>query len=291
MLSGIVSALIASLFKSGKSLTAKAASTGTNEYVATFSMRLITGFILFVVAITGLTTTQLNLTPVLIGAIIVNTFLLGSLAVLSNRAYKLADTSLVAPLIGLTPIMSILPTVLLVDDTFTLLGIVGIFLTGIGGFIILSNGEFTISRYKKSLSNPGIKSVFIFLLFVGFIPPIDKIGVQNTSPLIWPFIINFSSGLFILAVATIFGKIEHSTITRRNIGVLLLFGVLNAGIWVGQSFAYEVMNPSYVQSIKRVSVIITVILGNNIYNEEYLLIRVTGSILIVLGILLLTLFG
>jgi len=279
--------LFAALSKTGKSVVVKTAAQATNEYLTTATMRIITTIILLPLAVYFGGPNYIDFNTQFWIAVTANTILLGTIGILITKAYKLSDVSLISPLLGFTPIVTILPTVLLVDDEFTTLGIIGVLLTSIGGFIALSDGNFQKSQFKNAINDKGVYLIGMVLLIVGFIPPFDKIGVQQTSPIVWPTVINLTSGIFVLIALSYFQGYNKGTL-KKNWKVLLLVSIFHAGIWYGQAAAYELANPAYVVSIKRVSIIFTVLIGNQIYNEENLKWRLIGSSLIVIGVLLLT---
>lgn len=192
--SAIVFGLFAAASKAGKSLTSKAAAQATDEYIATSAMRIGTAVVLFALAVLAQTELHPTVSVRFWIALGSNTLLLGLLAVLVTRAYKISDVSLVAPLMGLSPITTIIPSMALTNETFTLAGLAGVCITSIGGFIALSGGNLTWESLDESIRDRGVQLIAIVLLFVGFIGPIDKIGISQTSPLFWAAIINLTGG-------------------------------------------------------------------------------------------------
>lgn len=283
----ILLGLAAAVSKAGKSVTSKAAAQATDEYIAAAVMRGGTAAVLFVAVWLIQAERRPSVSAEFWVALVLNTVLLGLLAVLVQRAYKLADVSLVAPLLGLTPVMTILPSLLVTNETFTLVGVSGVCVTSLGGFVALSGGALSREALTESVQNRGVQLIAIVLLFVGFIGPLDKIGISQTSPLFWSMSINLTSGAVVAVLSGLYSD-PLDGVSWNTVGVLAGLSVFNAGIWVGQAFAYELTNVAYVQSLKHGSILIAVLLGNRLYDEAALKSRLLGSALIVLGVGLLS---
>lgn len=284
----IVFGLFAAASKVGKSLTAKAAAQATDEYIATATMRIGTAVVLCLLVLLVQGELQHSVSTRFWMALGLNTLLLGLLAVLVTRAYKISDVSLVAPLLGLSPIMTILPSMVLTDETFSLVGLLGVFVTSIGGFIALSGGDISRESLDKSIRDRGVQLIAIVLLFIGFIGPLDKIGISQTSPLFWSMIINLTGGSLVVILAVRYSE-DFDVISEKSVLLLVGLSMFNAGIWVGQAFAYELTNVAYVQSLKQGSILIAVVVGSRIYGEENMKSRLIGSLLIVAGVVILSL--
>lgn len=91
-----------------------------------------------------------------------------------------------------------------------------------------------------------------------------------------------------VAILTLVYSQQVEAVSQRSVLLLVGLSVFNAGIWVGQAFAYELTNVAYVQSLKQGSILIAVILGSRIYGEDELKSRLAGSVLIVFGVMILS---
>ena len=117
---------------------------------------------------------------------------------------------------------------------------------------------------------------------------IDKVGIQNSSVVLWAVAIHIFIIITMIPLMWITSRSSiHQLVKHRN--VLVSLGLINALKYFFQLAALQFTLVVYVISIKRTSAILCVIFGALIFKEKVLKERLTGSVIMVAGVLLITL--
>jgi len=118
---------------------------------------------------------------------------------------------------------------------------------------------------------------------------IDKLGVKMSSAVMWPLAIYFLSSMFLMPVMMKKSDGWKSKI-KRDWKPLGLLGALGGASIILQMMAFEITNVSYVVSIKRLSIPITVVFSFFMLNErDSFKQRISGSAIMIIGALLISL--
>ena len=282
---GIVLGLLASVFKSSKSITTKIASTDSNEYVTSFATR----FFSIPVFILGVVLTQSFVVPnsaTFLYALAVNSIAMVSTTILIAKALKLSDISVISPLLAFVPISVIIPSYLILDEVPTLVAGSGIVLVSIGAYVLNTGGENTgfLEPIRRLGSDRGARYILLVLVIVSVTPSVDKIGIQETSPLMWVLCTHVFASLGIL-LFTLSVDSEVAGPLQDNLKMLVLVGLSSSLIWVFQSYGYTITQVSYIQALKRVSLLFSVIAGKFIFQEENIKRRLVGAVIMLVGVM------
>ena len=114
---------------------------------------------------------------------------------------------------------------------------------------------------------------------------IEKIGVLNTSPLLW-IVITEALSSAILCPVMLKNTQQPGLQIRKNLKYLLWLGLFEAIAMFCQMRAYQLAIVPYVISIKRTSVIWSSLLGFIIFKEGGLKERMIAILFMVLGVFL-----
>lgn len=282
---GLLLALGSATFKSTKSITTKIAATDTDEYITGFATRII-GAVVFLCLIFALQEFYIPEDRMFWVSLGINSVLLGVTTILFTKALKISDVSIISPIMALIPVVVTLPAFFVLGEVPTLPASLGLILVGIGAYVLnideKSNGY--LEPFRKILVDRGVQYTIIGLITAAFIPSFDKIGIENSDPFIWVFYQHLGSSIVILVA--VFVLSDEINISERGLKVLLVVGLANATIWIFQSHAYELTQVAYVQAIKRVSILISVVVGHYYFEEEDLGQRIVGAFLMLIGIIL-----
>jgi uncharacterized membrane protein len=124
----------------------------------------------------------------------------------------------------------------------------------------------------------------VVLLLIGFSPSIDKIGLSYSTPLIWVFSTHL--GMSVVLGGRVYLKDPNwTTKAQSNVRPLLIIGVLNSILWLVQIYAYEIFYVSYVQAIKRVSILLSIVAGYFFFDETHIKNRLLGGTIILSGVI------
>jgi drug/metabolite transporter (DMT)-like permease len=273
---------------------------GSKQSLKTIDEFIVTGATMWVgVAVLlpyiALTTGFPTIGPHFGGAILVG----GSLNVVAFslyiRAIKLGDLSLTVPLVTLTPLFLLVTSPLIVGEWASPIDAIGVLLIIIGSYILnlgAKPGEPNQPRaylapIRAMIHNPGSRLMLIVALIWSVTSTVDKIGVQNSSPLMWAASLFGFIGTALLPLGIQRWRRRdrsRSSLSRREILTLGSAGIINA-IGVGLQMVALTMAPvAQVIAVKRMSALITVVLGHFLFQEQGIKARLLGAAVMVAGV-------
>jgi drug/metabolite transporter (DMT)-like permease len=278
---------------------------GSKQSLKTIDEFIVTGATMWVgVAVLlpyiALTTGFPTIGPHFGGAILVG----GSLNVVAFslyiRAIKLGDLSLTVPLVTLTPLFLLVTSPLIVGEWASPIDAIGVLLIIIGSYILnlgAKPGEPNQPRaylapIRAMIHNPGSRLMLIVALIWSVTSTVDKIGVQNSSPLMWAASLFGFIGTALLPLGIqrwrrrdrSRSSLSRSSLSRREILTLGSAGIINA-IGVGLQMVALTMAPvAQVIAVKRMSALITVVLGHFLFQEQGIKARLLGAAVMVAGV-------
>lgn len=282
---GLLLALGSAVFKSTKSITTKIAAVGTDEYITGFATRIIGAFI-FLSLILTLQSFYVPDDRIFWIALSINSVLLGLTTILFTKGLKISDVSIISPIMALIPVIVTIPAFFVLGEVPTVTSGFGLILVAVGAYV-LNIGERSdgyLQPFRKIAVDRGVQYTIIGLITAAFIPSFDKIGINASDPFTWVFYQHLGSAIFILFAVFMFT--DDRSLDRGEIKILFVVGLANSVIWVFQSHAYDLTQVSYVQAIKRVSILISVVIGHYYFEEENLRERISGAFLMLVGIIL-----
>jgi uncharacterized membrane protein len=281
---GVFLSGLAIFFKAGKSISTKIGVTNAGEFVTSWSFRFVS-FILFSIAVFVLGEFTIPSSSVFWMALVFNSCALSASSLLISKAFKVSDISVIAPLMALIPVVVSIPAwIVLGEDPSLLAGIGLICVTG-GSYMLELRSDGFLAPLKRIKDDRGAQYIGLMLLIVSVTPTLDKIGLSNSSPLVWVFYLHFVISIILGLFVYVFEDDWESGM-RNNWKVFVLIGLFNALVWAAQIFAYEVMYVAYVQGIKRASILISIIAGYFLFGEENIRNRLVGGVFIFVGVLL-----
>jgi uncharacterized membrane protein len=124
---------------------------------------------------------------------------------------------------------------------------------------------------------------FIFSIAVTLM----KIGIQHSSPFFFAFMNNAVVACYLLPVVLFKSKTSFIQF-RSMLKFLLAIGLFRALMGLFIMIATNLTNASYVNSIKRTSIIFTTVFSYFFFYEERIIERLTGASIMVIGIVLIS---
>jgi drug/metabolite transporter (DMT)-like permease len=209
--------------------------------------------------------------------------------ILYMKALQISPLSLTIPFLALTPVFSIVTSFLMLGELPGLWGTSGIFLIVFGAYFL------NVNLSKKGMLEP-LRAIMdergsVFMIGVAFIYSITsnlgKLAVQHSSPLFMAlFYLPFLS-LTLLPLAVQRGMRFQDL--RSGGSLFLLIGVSQALMTVCHFKAVAMILVPYMISVKRLSLLMSVGFGRIFFHEEHIRERLFGSILMLLGVVLIVL--
>lgn len=256
------------------------------KYIATWwSILLGSSLLLPILLLTGFPNKQIW--PLLLLSVLFET----GYYILLSTAYRDHDFSLVYPIArGSAPAIIALISVLYLKEQLSYGGYIGLAII-IGGLLIIGGSNFFASRPEK----PGLKGIFIafsMAILIAFYSLIDGNAVKHTSPFPYAVMVFFLSPLLMTPVLIQkYGlKLLNEELRDHWIRILSI-GLLMVGAYILVLGAYVLSPISYASAVREVSVILGAVVGWKLLGEKFGGWRLTGSVLIFCGILVIAIFG
>lgn len=284
----IVYALLSALFSATTEALTKKSLVTTDEYLLTWVRHLFAiPFLIAIIPFINIPSldstfwlTILLLLPLEITAII-----------LSIKALKASPLSLTIPFLAFTPLFLILTSFLMLGETPDISGTIGILLITIGAYTL------NIHSTKEGILEP-IKSIAkergsILMLIVAFIYSITsnlgKIAILHSSPVFFG-VIYYIVLAFVLTPVAVMKSNRHLHQIAPGLFNYCLIGLFLALMIIFHVIAITMTNVAYMISVKRTSLIFSVGYGYLLFNERNIMERLLGSLLMIIGIMLISLF-
>lgn len=207
--------------------------------------------------------------------LVINFLIMGVLGALGNffiiKALSIGDLSSLAPINSYKPVVALIIAFLYLGETPSLLAIVGI------AFIIV--GTYCLYSKKDVINIRAVIYRVLALIFSGseavFIKKVLLLTNLPVSFALWAF-----SGLIF---ATIFLLLSKHKPQINNVKYQLLLILTVMLMQYSTNFVFSKINVSSALALFQISTILSVFLGINIFKEKGLLRKVTASVIMLVG--------
>lgn len=204
------------------------------------------------------------------------------------KSVRLSDISLVMPLLAFTPVFILLIEFLLLGATPAGYGLAGILLIVFGAYVLNVREGFSalLDPLRALVSDRGAVYMLIVAAVWSVSGTVEKITVTSSSP---SFYLTVFGGLFVVGFVPVlrrFGSAEPGDLKAHWLP-LAGAGVLTGAMALIQMAAIK-LTPlvNYVISIKRAGMLVSVLFGWLLFDEENPLFRMIGALLMVGGVVL-----
>lgn len=215
-------------------------------------------------------------------------------AILAYRAIRISEISLVNPISSFHPIFTGIISSFTLKEIITTKGWVGIIIVVVGAYVLKvgKSKEGLFVPVKALVSHKGVRLSFVAYLLWAISPTFEKTAIFHTTPNNPPFVAVVESlvAAIIYSVVLIkksenLGKIASKA--KTCVKQFLAIGILGG---VGTSLAFLAIGSGKlgpVTSVFRLSMIFTVLWGGLFFKEKNFKNRLLGSIIMLLGVVLL----
>lgn len=210
--------------------------------------------------------------------------------ILYMKALKRSPLSLTMPFLALTPLFLILISYVLLDEKVSLLGGTGIFLLAAGGYMLNLHtaSKSLIEPFKAILKEPGSMMMIAAAFIYSFTASLGKVAIEHSSPV-------FFGSLYFILMAIVFTPIalikskEKPAIRKKDIFPLMMIGLTFSLMIIFHMTAMSLTKVAYMISVKRLSLLFSIVYGYIIFKEDNIRERMLGGILMFAGFLLIVL--
>ncbi|MDD1676564.1 MAG: DMT family transporter [Methanomicrobiales archaeon] len=203
------------------------------------------------------------------------------------EALRHTDLSLAIPILSLTPVFLILTSWFILGEQTSTGGIAGIGLILIGSFILFHPRGKT-GGLRGVLCNRGV----LAMIGVAFLFSIDanmgKLLIIHSDPFFGTSLFCYVVALVFLAYAGKRGGSFPALAPKDTLLILITAGTLAFSV-IAINLALTVQIVPFVISLKRSSILFSVLMGWVVFHESGFLQRFTGALIMTLGILCITL--
>ncbi|WP_246320502.1 EamA family transporter [Paenibacillus qinlingensis] len=260
-----------------------------NKGVFLWSIIMVTTVVLLPYLIKELWFTPLTLSAY--GLLLLSAALQAVYALLLSRTYNMGDLSQIYPIMrGTNTLFIPIVGVLFLRESLSLLGWTGL-LCMVIGFLLLS-GIFTSLRSSGQTSVKSVKP-FLMALSVGLCTTcyvlVDKLNLAHISPIALLEVTNigFVAGLTPLVLASKQLRREW----QINFKTIALGAILNPASYLLFLFAMKYAPVAHISPLREIGTVFATTLGIVILKEKQGTLRILCSILILLGILIISFWG
>ncbi len=204
------------------------------------------------------------------------------------KAISFWRLSLTIPLLSITPLPLFLFSKLFLKDKITHSGIVGVLLIVFGSYIL------NISQYREGVFSPfialfkekGSRLMFIVALIFSFDSAIGKkcIEISTVDSFIFNYFILMSLGYLFFSI------FKREFFSIKDLKNLMPLGFFTFLLSIIQFTAYSLAPVVYVIALKRLSILFSVLSGKFFFKEEKILEKLLGTLIMLLGSIILALF-
>ena len=224
-------------------------------------------------------------------ALAVSTVILIIASILYMKAIKYSDLSITMPMLAFTPLLLLITSPMILGEFPGMLGILGVIFI-VGGSYVLHFQDRRLGLlepFKRLYRERGPRYMLLVAILYSVGANIDKIGVVNSSPIMWAAILN--SVLAIAFGIIMFRRSKHVLRQIKSVWIfLVLIGFFNAVSAIAQMTAIKMTLVPYLIAVKRVSVVMSSLFGFYLFKEKGVRERLIGVVLMVLGAILILIF-
>ncbi len=211
-----------------------------------------------------------------------------------NVALHRTEVSLVGPVMTLTPGFAVALEWMITGALPGSVGLIGIALLVAGSYILSlghHDADWTLP-FKRLLLDPG--SAFALLAAACFAAAsvFGRIGIQLSDPLSFAVLVAIVNPAVLFVAFVLHDRRFPARLispdVRREIRPLLLLGVLFALMRIADQIALSLTLASYAMAVKRTAGVFSVLLGRWFFNERQVAAKLTGAIVMLIGVLALT---
>ncbi len=203
-------------------------------------------------------------------------------------AIKMADLSLTLPLLAFTPVLTILTAALLLGESISWTGGIGIALVTAGAYLL--NGDLVnrsvLAPIAATFSTSGCRRMLLVAFLWALTSTLGKKGILLYGAIQYGTVLVICIAVALVWIAFLRSGqgIGTRDFSRSNLGFFIVGGLLMAGAQITHFISLGLAPVAYMISMKRLSLVFGVILGRVFFREENIRYRLIGASIMVLGI-------
>jgi len=224
-------------------------------------------------------------------ALLINVPIGVSATILYMKALNAADISIISPISGLSPLLLLITTPLIVNEVPSLTGLIGVMIATAGVYLLEADKASTshiLQPFKSLFSNPGAKYILTVVVLYSISAPVDKLAVEASSPIMYTLALHI--GIATILTPIMFYKNGYETLPKikKDIKWVSAVGALSGLASLLQMIALTYTLVVYVIAVKRCGILLSVAYGSYKFDEPYTIQRIIATVVMVSGIILIS---
>jgi uncharacterized membrane protein len=204
------------------------------------------------------------------------------------QAYRVGDFSLVYPISRSAPLFTQFWAIALIGEVLSMEGVLGIVLVVMGIFVI-SLKDFhlknMIPKTNRFISRPYVLAL-VAAMANSIYSVIDKVGVQIIHPVFYIWFINLWMSLFIGLYLFLRRKVFLMKAWQESKKEILIITILQNVAYILVLMALTMSKVSYVVAFRQVSALFGAGMGILLLKESQWKTRMTGALILTMGLIL-----
>ncbi len=208
------------------------------------------------------------------------------------KAIKQEELSLALPILSLTPILTIGFGMILLHEYPTLLGVLGmlILLLSVYALKLPHAKDGLLEPLRHLAHNPAVRMMGVVALSQGIANILDKTGILNANLYMYALMNYITVTIVLFVIAAVYAKKELLSV-RHHVRPLLVLGVVIAVYTLLNFAAIASGQAAYASAVRSSSVFYSILLGLWIFKEKDAKRKLLIGIGLVIGLIIIKLFG
>lgn len=201
------------------------------------------------------------------------------------KAIRISPLSLAIPFLAFTPLFTVATGWLFLGEKVTPLGLVGVLGVTVGAYVL------QVGEVKRGFLEPGIQLMLCAAAIYSITATLGKRVIILCGPTAFPF-------LYIAMNLLVLGELARRAVPRRGslaaeirsqFWLYVISGIVSAGAIATHALGILWVPVAYFLSIKRLSLLVSVMYGGLLFREDSFRQRIAGSSFMLMGAALIVL--
>ena len=206
------------------------------------------------------------------------------------KGIKESPVSLTLPFLSFTPVFMILTGAVILGETLSLYGILGIFFVVIGAYVLNIRNwhQGVFAPFKAIAEEKGSLLFLIISVIYAITSVLGKKAILHSSPLFFAAFYTPYMAIFLIPIAA--RKTNIKKLFKKP-GLIAIMGVLLALGGVLHFIGISMIEAAYLISVKRVSMIVATVGAYLAFKEDHIGEHLLGAGIMLIGVVIITLLG
>jgi len=208
-------------------------------------------------------------------------------ATLYLKAITISPMSLVTPFVAFTPVFLLLTSYIILGETVSLGGALGIILIAVGAYMINFSRKKYLLPFKKLLEEKGILMMLGVAFLYSITSNLGKVAMQYSSPSFMGIFYTSLLGLAFLFVT----KLRKNKLKPKKMNINFVWiGLFNAIMMITHMVAIKYIQVAYMIAVKRTSLLFGVLFGYLFFHEKEIGKRMVAAAIMLVGVITILIF-